>query len=284
MTSGVTIRSLTTISELTEVNKLEAEVWKTTAIPVHQTLTAIKNGGIMLGAFINDQLVGFNYGFPGIKNGRLHLCSHTMGIHEGYRSKGIGRLLKLKQRGTALAMGYRLITWTFDPLESPNAYLNLQKLRGIGANYIENIYGKVEDALNAGLPTDRFQVEWWIDSPHVTEHHSFRQSIQLSHDKTVIDPFINSQGLPELIDERNVVDFTIKNQWFVPIPWSIQHIKNVDNGLAVDWRMKTREIFSSLISNGFVATGIKRLEENQVHYYIFEKRDSLQINDDRGVL
>ena len=51
-----------------------------------------------------------------------------LGIHPDYQLKGIGKLLKDEQRKIAKEMGYKLITWTFDPLESRNAYLNVSKL------------------------------------------------------------------------------------------------------------------------------------------------------------
>ena len=54
-----------------------------------------------------------------------------LGIHPDYQSMGIGKKLKEEQRKFAKEMGYDLITWTFDPLESRNAYLNVSKLYGI---------------------------------------------------------------------------------------------------------------------------------------------------------
>src|SRR5690606_39041774 len=98
-----------------------------------------------------------------------YLCSHMMGIHPEHQSQGIGRLLKNEQKRLALDMGYSLIVWTFDPLESRNAYLNTSILYGICDTYLENCYGKMEDGLNRGLPTDRLQIHWRILSERVEQ-------------------------------------------------------------------------------------------------------------------
>ena len=66
-----------------------------------------------------------------------------------------------------LAQGIELITWTFDPLESRNARFNFHKLGATCDVYLRNLYGAMRDTLNAGLPSDRFQVDWRIASPRV---------------------------------------------------------------------------------------------------------------------
>lgn len=78
-----------------------------------------------------------------------------------YQGLGIGERLKWAQRDAVLAQGIDLITWTYDPLESANAYLNLRKLGAVCNTYLRNVYGNLTDTLNNGLATDRFQVDWW---------------------------------------------------------------------------------------------------------------------------
>ncbi len=68
-----------------------------------------------------------------------------------------------------LAQGIDLITWTFDPLETRNATLNFHKLGAVCNTYFPNLYGDMRDGLNAGLPSDRFQVDWWIASERVAQ-------------------------------------------------------------------------------------------------------------------
>ena len=84
-----------------------------------------------------------------------------------WQSRGVGYALKVAQREAVLQQGLRLITWTYDPLESKNARLNIAKLGAVCNTYIRNYYGELRDDINLGLATDRFQVDWWIASSHV---------------------------------------------------------------------------------------------------------------------
>jgi predicted GNAT superfamily acetyltransferase len=57
--------------------------------------------------------------------------------------------------------------WTFDPLQTRNAYFNLTKLGGISRRYISNLYGITSSPLHGGLPTDRLLIEWELTSERV---------------------------------------------------------------------------------------------------------------------
>lgn len=258
------------------IQLLEKEVWGANPIPIHQTITAVKNGGLMLGAFYKDELVGFSYSFSGFQQGQSYLCSHMLGIHPNYQVKGIGAMLKEEQRKAAAALGYQLITWTFDPLESRNAYLNLSKLRAICSTYVENCYGDMEDGLNSGLPTDRFQVEWWINSKHVINKdelftfpkaNSSFQWVLTDHSLPKLEA--TEQSMTEILNVEEVI--------FVPVPASFQDVKRKDPQLAIDWRMKSREIFQTLFSKGYVAVALKKTDDSPVHYYVLLKRNELEL-------
>ena len=84
-----------------------------------------------------------------------------------YRNAGLGRRIKFFQREDALARGFELIEWTFDPLEIKNAYLNVEKLGAIARRYSVNQYGFTSSPLQGGLPSDRLVAEWWLKSKRV---------------------------------------------------------------------------------------------------------------------
>jgi predicted GNAT superfamily acetyltransferase len=88
-------------------------------------------------------------------------------VEKPHRNSGIGSKLKLAQRDYARQRGIRLIEWTFDPLESKNAYVNIVKLGVIVRRYYVNLYGAVTSQLQEGLESDRLIAEWWIDEPSV---------------------------------------------------------------------------------------------------------------------
>lgn len=269
----IIFKKLSTLKELEAVRQCEDDVWKMPGVPVHQTLTVAKNGGIILGAYDGEQLIGFNYGFPGFKNGAAYLCSHMTGIKADYRKHNIGYDLKMKQQEEARQIGYKLITWTFDPLESVNGYLNLTKLRGIGASYLENLYGELDDALNNGLPSDRFQVEWWIDSPHVQED---KQSLDNKNHPTLahLNDLLPGK-FPALWDsvEEEIAE---SDSWLVPVPTMFQEIKKEAPDLAWDWRMKTRMMFRNLFASGYVAIRVIKSPDPRICHYLFLKRDLVE--------
>jgi predicted GNAT superfamily acetyltransferase len=79
-----------------------------------------------------------------------------LAVTSSQRDTGIGTQLKLAQKEEALRRGIRLIEWTFDPLVSRNAYLNIEKLGVIVRRYYPAFYGDGSDRLIA---------EWWLDRP-----------------------------------------------------------------------------------------------------------------------
>jgi predicted GNAT superfamily acetyltransferase len=272
----IELRILKTSDEMMQVQDLEYLIWKMDPVPVHQTITAAQNGGIVLGAFLNKKLIGFSYGFAGFNKVKGYLCSHMLGIHPEHQDKGIGAKLKQKQKEVASEMGYDLVTWTFDPLESRNAYLNLSKLNAICSIYVENCYGEMEDSLNQGLPSDRLKVEWWINSPHVIE--AFKTDMEQAQ-----SPFkweITDDGFPALVGaEQEIQGIQNRNPILVPVPANIQAIKSNNPQLALNWRMKTREIFQSLFKQGYAAVSILKEEEELIHKYVLVPREQLKVND-----
>ncbi|WP_374723828.1 GNAT family N-acetyltransferase [Calidifontibacillus erzurumensis] len=255
---------------------LETFIWNSEPIPTHQTITAAKNGGIILGAYDDDKLIGFSYGFAGFSNKKTYLCSHVLGIHPDYRSQGIGAALKEAQKEEAIKKGYDLITWTYDPLESVNGYLNLSKLKAICSTYIENCYGDMEDNLNQGLPSDRFQVEWWIQSEHLTEDPWWHKDEY----KLLVEWDLDESGHPFLMKE-NFSLLDKENPLLVPIPSNFQRIKKEAFPLAVDWRTKTRKIFQRVFQEGYAAVELLQNTSSPVNYYVLVKRNTLKLGNER---
>lgn len=271
ITNEITIRSLSLIEELEQVRVLESAIWgENDSIPTHQTLTAVKNGGIVLGAYDHQKLVGFQYSFPGFDGNKLYLCSHMLGIDQAYRNKGIGNLLKIAQREEALKLGYSLITWTYDPLESVNGYLNIAKLGGICSHYIENCYGEMEDLLNNGIPSDRFLVEW-----HIKKDINIRKQVDQYDLNQVISQSLiqwdqNSEGFPVPRKQLVVLNNDIA---FVAIPKDFRSIRDNNSQLAREWRMLTRSVFTKLFSEGWKVIDFKKnnMTELPVQFYILSK-------------
>jgi predicted GNAT superfamily acetyltransferase len=152
-----------------EAVRLQKEIWgfeDIELLPVRLFVVATKVGGQVFGAFDGPRMIGFLLAIPGVKpGGGSYLHSHMMGVLAEYRDKGIGRLLKLRQREEALARGVDLVEWTFDPLELKNAFFNIERLGAIVQRYVLNQYGTTTSHLHGGLPTDRCVAEWHIAAP-----------------------------------------------------------------------------------------------------------------------
>jgi len=259
--SEMMIRDLTTYDEFLQVREVQRACWgfgSDEGLYPPILLTASQNGGVVLGAFDGDKLVGYLFGFLGLHENRgpLKLCSQTMGVLAEYRGRGIAESLKWAQRDRALKLGLKLVTWTYDPLEGPNAYLNLHKLNGIAHAYKRDVYGEHFGALNEGMPTDRFVVEWWIE--RVGDWGSgigdWRLGIGDCKEITRVEGHGTAQRLIEY--DCKSEDEVVR----VEVPVDVQAIRKEDMALAIDWRRKTREIFETYFRRGYVAVDFAREE------------------------
>ena len=167
---SVVIRKCNGLDEIRTCVALQKEVWgfaDIEIVPLRTFVAGQKIGGQVIGAFEGKDLIGFAFALPGYRSGHPYLFSNMLAVREQYRDAGIGRRLKLAQRDDALARGFELMEWTFDPLEIKNAYLNVEKLGAIARRYEVNQYGVNTSRLQGGLPTDRLVAEWWLKSVRV---------------------------------------------------------------------------------------------------------------------
>ena len=166
---AIEIRALTELAEFERCVELQIAVWGYSdgdVIPRRMFVVAERIGGQVLGAFADGMMVGFAMGLPGYREGMAYLHSHMLAVLPEFRNAGLGRRLKLAQREDAMARGFDLMEWTFDPLEIKNAHLNLCRLGAICRRYQRDFYGASSSPLQGGLPTDRLYAEWWLRSEH----------------------------------------------------------------------------------------------------------------------
>ncbi|MCP5099452.1 MAG: hypothetical protein GY943_28185, partial [Chloroflexi bacterium] len=206
----IEIRPLQTVESLHPVEQLERAVWGANDLEVISTHTLhamCHSGGQILGAFAGEKLVGFVVTIIGLQgdvetavSNRLKLYSFIAGVHPDYQNLTIGYRLKLAQRKFALAQRISLITWTYDPLESRNARFNIGKLGCTCNTYHHDFHGEME-GINADIPTDRFEVKWWVDSERVQERVGGRRPLTRQHylqnGAIILNPIIqNADELP----------------------------------------------------------------------------------------
>ncbi|MEW6239958.1 MAG: GNAT family N-acetyltransferase [Chloroflexota bacterium] len=261
----MTIRLLETPEDMTAVEELQRVVWpgsETDVVPAHLLITAVHNGGLVLGAFENEKMVGFVFGFPGIETlpdgPRLKHCSHMLGVLPEHRDSGLGFALKRAQWQMVRHQGLDHVTWTYDPLLSRNAYLNIAKLGAVCNTYLRSQYGDMRDGLNAGLPSDRFQVDWWIRTRRVERRLGKRArgtlslvQFQEAGTQHLYSPVVRADGLPHPPEDFARPDGRLA---LAEIPSDFLALKAADFALARDWRFFSREVFETCFAAGYIVT------------------------------
>ena len=254
----MTIRALHTIPEFRDIIALEQDIWgygdPEDAVGIPMFIITVKRGGILLGAYDGDRLIGFVYSIAGLKHGRPMQWSHMLGVLPAYRATGIGRALKLEQRRLSLEMGLDLMEWTYDPLVAINAYLNFRRLGVVAEEYALNVYGDSSSPLHKGAPTDRFIAQWWMRSPRV---ESLLDGSRVPNPGPRVPAF---QDVPRVNTvERRGDGLACTGhdlgrtdpELGVTIPGDFNQILERRPDLAHAWRLSTREIFIHYFSKGY---------------------------------
>lgn len=265
--SDYVIRPLKTFEELKAVERLQRLVWDdpTTVIYQHMLISLARNGGSILGALHGDQLIGFIISYLGLESpeserpamANLKMVSQRMAVLPEYRGTGVGYELKLAQRRLAIQLGIRLITWTFDPLLSRNAHLNIRKLGAIGQVYYRDYYGSGESALVKLHSSDRLLAEWWVTSNRVDQRISGRRTTltlqqYLDGNAIILNPTtVSPQGLPVPAERTESPQSTLA---LFEIPTDYDAIISCDVALAEAWRAHSREVLEQLINEGYAVT------------------------------
>ena len=311
----LTLHILETPQEMLAIEELQHMLWPGTdrdIVPDHMLMAAVHNGGLVIGAveidaedesteepatdgleFLNSinppshaELVGFVFSFPGIYDTpdgpRLKQCSHLLGVLPAYRDRGLGFKLKRAQWQMVRHQGIDRITWTYDPLLSRNAHLNIARLGTVCSSYIRDAYGEMRDELNIGVPSDRFQVDWWVNSRRVLRRMGRRppQPLDLAHYLAAGIPIINptridAKNLPRPASASDVTELTGQSLLLVEIPADFLALKAVDRELAIAWRLHSRELFEMLFQNGYLATDAVYLPgTNPRSFYVMTNGDA----------
>lgn len=288
----IIIRSLDTMAEIAAAEEIQRVAWTMSeldVIPAHALHAMQHSGAVLLGAFDGDRVVGFTFGILGTEDNpqrvdqvaaaRLKIYSVIAGVLPEYQSQDIGYKLKMAQRDFALRIGIRLITWTYDPLESLNARFNIGKLGAVCRRYLRHFHGDMS-GINTGMQTDRFEAEWWVTQNRVAARAEKKwrplrlEPLLAGGALLVNEATINEAGLP--VPPANTISQP-SNLMLVEIPTDFQTIKRADFQLANRWRMHTREIFEDMFDSGFLVTDFVPHEDEDGHrrsYYLLTHQDS----------
>jgi len=241
------IRECVTLEEFEECLKMQRDVWQFSDLdvtPLRSFIITRRSGGFTVGAFDpSNKLLGFAHALAAFDEKlRPYYYSQMLAVEPRLQNAGIGVRLKLAQRDRALEAGVPLFTWTFDPLQSRNAYLNIIKLGGVVRRYHVNYYGnKSTSAFHRGLDTDRLFIEWWVRSPHVADALAGKRRA----------------NRPEAV---------------VEVPRDIEAMKkrdpsNMDE--ARRWQLRVREGFQKCLNEGLYCAGFEADPDSNSRYLFF---------------
>ncbi len=267
------IRILESAADIQAAENVHKQVWgEPDIVPAHILMASVHNGGLLMGAYLKDELVGFVFGFPGFvftpDGVEPKHASHMLAVLPSARSRGIGFALKRAQWQMVRRQGVNRITWTYDPLLSTNAQLNIVRLGAVCNTYYREFYGEMGDDLNAGLPSDRLEIDMWVNSSRVVRRMSKqpRRALDLAHflaaGAHIVNPtHIDASGWPrppaELPDAGSLLSpprAASPAFHLVEIPSNFQTLRAADPALGLVWRLHIRSLLENFFTRGYLIT------------------------------
>lgn len=211
------------------------------------------NGGLVLGAFLDIHLVGLSIGFLGWDGQKLFHYSHMTAVAPAYQNHGVGRRLKALQREEVLRQGLNEVRWTFDPLRSRNALLNVRRLGGRPDRYLVDYYGQMGSEANRERESDRLRLVWTLDDPRVAERLSGARPSAAEDDgrfarsTPILETEVGEHGLriPSAVAEPTGTSATLE------IPFDLEALREHEPGSLGPWRHAVRDGFRAAFDLGY---------------------------------
>ena len=272
----IVVRDIDGQAEMRFVEELQKEVWglpDLDVVPLTQLVAAKASGGVVIGAFDRDILVGFAYGFAGYEEGHVTHHSHMLAVKPSYRSSNVGYLLKLAQREKALEQGIERMTWTFDPLQSVNAYFNFNKLGVVSDRYFVNFYGEDAASFLHRNGTDRLWVTWLLSSRHVRQRlDGTVPAFEIGKTSPLVEVGKDHAPHRRGLDERSPDE-----QAVIEIPADINSLEQQSGEITAQWREATRSAFIEAFAAGYQVNGFHRGDRGDqiVGRYLLQRGESI---------
>ncbi len=265
---NIQIQPLTTWPEMVALAELQQQVWAGSpafVLQPHWLLSIATNGGLVLGAWDGDKMVGGAVATLGAASAdasrpamaNLKLNSELVVVQEAYRQQGIGYRLKLAQYHFATQRGIRLMTWVFDPLHGEYAHLTVRKLGAVIDQYYPDYYPEPPQAEGIPASTDRVQADWWLTSERA------QQRIRKGRAPLTLTQYLDGGTRilnPSTLDDRLLPvpgdDFVQPPGalGLIEIPNRLSHVEQADSTLAKAWREHIRAVLMGVMSQGFILT------------------------------
>jgi predicted GNAT superfamily acetyltransferase len=248
---------------------IQEEVWSGDVAVAPQLMLAIlHNGGFVALGYVDgdERPAGFVFGFIGIYDYHFRHHSHMLAVRTEHRGSGLALALKEAQRDHCMDQGIEIMAWTMDPLESLNARFNFGKLGTYAREYHRDFYGAMPDKLNAGLPSDRFYVEWPIGTDRTYKRLRGEDNAPAleTAEGEGIRYLLRADGTRPSLQEPPAGE----SHLLVEIPADFQHIKKQDASLALEWRIAARGAFEGAFGQGYAAVEFLRGSDGRGAYLL----------------
>jgi len=215
-----------------------------------QTMGA--NGGIMLGAFAHDRLIGFSLSVPARRLGRTALYTWGLAVDAAWESRGVGTSLKLAQRTAALDSGYDTIYSTTPSIASDNLYVFLTKLGACLTALHPEIYAATSHPQHPPNFPDEVEIEWRLGD-YPPKHQPVQGATVLTHthrsDDGIRTLHADHPSLPETFSDE---------AYLIELPWDRHTLWQHDQRAVTDWSRLIRDLYPALLAAGYVGTLVVR--------------------------
>jgi predicted GNAT superfamily acetyltransferase len=258
--SELTIRALRTPADYLACVAIQREVWgeALTDITAPTILKIVQRiGGVSAGAFAPDgSMLGFVFGITGVERRRVVHWSHMLAVRAHVQNQGIGRRLKRFQRAAVAETGAHVIYWTFDPLVSRNAHLNINVMGVYAAEYTRDAY----PSMDRGAGTDRLVVSWPMDDAVVRDR--LEETARAATDPAFVEAPIVNPDPAAAIERRSEARLRVQ------IPGNFASLLAADVPAAAQWRANTRAAFEYLLGAGYAVSGFIGTPAHDRCYYL----------------
>ena len=272
------IRSFASMEEFRACVTLQEETWGSgfseRVAPAILKVTQLL-GGVSAGAWSPDGvLVGFVFGLTGVRGGEVVHWSDMLAVRRGLRDTGLGTELKAFQRRLMLERGITKMHWTFDPLQSRNAYLNFAKLGIVVREYELDMYGETDSPLHRGIGTDRFIALWLMDSERTRRRMAGEERGPTAELLPACGAALDEEGATAVALPRpgRAVLGLREPSVRVAIPVDISAVMAHSMELARAWRDATRSALTHYMGQGYEVRELVR--GPRVSHYILTRDDA----------
>jgi predicted GNAT superfamily acetyltransferase len=259
--AAVEVRDVHDLDHLRAMSGLFDAVWgrdRADAGPAMtpELLRAMAHTGCQVSAaFDRDgRMVGATAAILGMQDDQVFVHSHITGTLADVRGHGVGWTLKQHQRAWCLTRGITTVRWTYDPLIRRNAVFNVVKLGARPVEYLEDAYGPMHDAVNAGLPTDRVVTDWDLTAARVVQAAGGRfAEPQLEA--------LRRGGATEVLrdDAGEPVTAPVAGaRLLAQVPADVEAMRAADVARAQRWTDAARATLAAALGAGYQVTGITR--------------------------